>query len=963
MVDFTLDVGGTISGYVYGPDGMTPVSGVQIGAWHDGISDWHGPTWTEADGSYVLTVPAGQHKVLASPQVSGQTEFPNMWHGGASVRAKATLVPVTAPNNTPGANFVLGVDDASSNVSDPLVGPTPSGSGVLYVNEEADFLSVAMKLGEMEIIDFEALPDGSTLNSGDTVIGDEFSALGVTFEVTELPGNSLQTCTPPIAGSSNSLSPGACPNIGGDASQDDLVIRFDPPVVAAGFRIIDNGGGAGESVTFLDMSGRVINKVERLPNVWVGSISAEAPIAEIRIVEMANDGDDVNYDDIMFVQGPVALLSENFESAAGGWTFNMSNWIVGRDDGDYFLSGLGHHTATYLPGAGWDDYRLELSVKLIGPATHINVRSSEIGRYFVGFDMNGIGLSKQIRPDTFFPNLARANFPVAPDVWHKIAITVFDNRIMIAVDGVERINYTDQEPILSQGTIGLEPLHDENAHVLYDDITVIEATDTGVMAAPPAPAPAPMPVAPVSSEPRTATISGQVFDVDGVTPMEGVLMRAEGGGIFGWADSRHTGADGSFTLEVPPGQYRVVACTPCTGQLDYYEYWHENTGDPLSATFVSVDNQTPATGLVYTLDSIGDATGWPMIAAATSTYIQDWENGPQGWFGKHGPNDPVVLVDDPTAPSGSMVQQLTRRTGAGDYFSPLIPVTSGQTYCAGAWIKWLSGARPFVGFDGYDHGRRDGRYWLIGREGYGSSLGGNDTVTPVLADIDEWRWHEKQFTIGFGDSLIRLTNELSGETVKPGPDLAYFDDLSVRLGQCDGQPTSVRTRASVDERIVFTSDRDGNKEIYTMNLDGSGVSRNTDHGAADGSPSLSPDGKRIAFVSNRDDDYEIYVMSDDGSGQTRLTDSPSIDGSPSWSPDGSRIAFTSLRDGNWEIYVMNADGSDPLNLTDNPAVDLHPSWSPDGVSIAFSSDRDGSGEIYTMTPDGTDQTRLTNNVS
>ncbi len=84
---------------------------------------------------------------------------------------------------------------------------------------------------------------------------------------------------------------------------------------------------------------------------------------------------------------------------------------------------------------------------------------------------------------------------------------------------------------------------------------------------------------------------------------------------------------------------------------------------------------------------------------------------------------------------------------------------------------------------------------------------------------------------------------------------------------------------------------------------------------------------RIAFSSDRDGNYEIYVMNADGSGQTRLTDNEALEWFPTWSPDGRRIAFSSDRDGNWDIYVMNADGSGQTRLTDNEGWDLLPSWS------------------------------------
>ena len=160
--------------------------------------------------------------------------------------------------------------------------------------------------------------------------------------------------------------------------------------------------------------------------------------------------------------------------------------------------------------------------------------------------------------------------------------------------------------------------------------------------------------------------------------------------------------------------------------------------------------------------------------------------------------------------------------------------------------------------------------------------------------------------------------------------------------------------------IVFSSDRDGNYEIYLMNADGSGQARLTNNTAIDETPSFSPDGKQIVFTSDRDGNYEIYLMNADGSGQTRLTNSPKLDYAPSFSPDGKQIVFTSGRDGNYEIYVMNADGSTQTRLTNNTTFDEAPSFSPDGKQIALAVERSYSFEIYVMNADGTDVRNLTN---
>ncbi|MBK6587582.1 MAG: PD40 domain-containing protein [Acidobacteria bacterium] len=161
------------------------------------------------------------------------------------------------------------------------------------------------------------------------------------------------------------------------------------------------------------------------------------------------------------------------------------------------------------------------------------------------------------------------------------------------------------------------------------------------------------------------------------------------------------------------------------------------------------------------------------------------------------------------------------------------------------------------------------------------------------------------------------------------------------------------------QAIAFTSNRDGNSEVYIMNPDGTNQTRLTNNFADDTQPSLSSDGTRIAFMSTRDGNEEIYVMNADGSGQTRLTNGVFSDRYPAFSYDGTRIVFSSFRDGNQEIYVMNADGSGQTRLTDNVATDDQPTFSPDGSGIVFESWRDQNCELYLMNSTGGGLTRLT----
>src|SRR5215213_7476480 len=85
----------------------------------------------------------------------------------------------------------------------------------------------------------------------------------------------------------------------------------------------------------------------------------------------------------------------------------------------------------------------------------------------------------------------------------------------------------------------------------------------------------------------------------------------------------------------------------------------------------------------------------------------------------------------------------------------------------------------------------------------------------------------------------------------------------------DAQAKKVKPPASTPGPVIaFTSYRDGNAEIYSMNADGSNLRNLTNNQASDTEPEISPDGTKIAFVSTRDGGIlnpEIYVMNSDGS--------------------------------------------------------------------------------------------------
>ena len=106
-------------------------------------------------------------------------------------------------------------------------------------------------------------------------------------------------------------------------------------------------------------------------------------------------------------------------------------------------------------------------------------------------------------------------------------------------------------------------------------------------------------------------------------------------------------------------------------------------------------------------------------------------------------------------------------------------------------------------------------------------------------------------------------------------------------------------------------------KIWVTNSSGSLQVQITFGPGNDERPSFSPDGATIAFSTNRDGNYEIYKIPAAGSTATRLTNNPASDRNPSWAPDDSAIAFGSDRNAGLKIWAIAPDGANPTQLNGN----------------------------------------------
>ena len=146
--------------------------------------------------------------------------------------------------------------------------------------------------------------------------------------------------------------------------------------------------------------------------------------------------------------------------------------------------------------------------------------------------------------------------------------------------------------------------------------------------------------------------------------------------------------------------------------------------------------------------------------------------------------------------------------------------------------------------------------------------------------------------------------------------------------------------------IVFVSTRDGNRELYIMNSDGSQQTRLTYSPASEErAPSISPNGKLIAFTSNIDGDEDIWVMSVDGSAIRQVTNRPGRDFRATFHPNNKRVTFTSELTGDGEIFAVDLDGTNVQRLSDDKTVDTDSVFDPSGAFVAYSSGSDAAGNL------------------
>lgn len=234
--------------------------------------------------------------------------------------------------------------------------------------------------------------------------------------------------------------------------------------------------------------------------------------------------------------------------------------------------------------------------------------------------------------------------------------------------------------------------------------------------------------------------------------------------------------------------------------------------------------------------------------------------------------------------------------------------------------------------------------------------------------------------------ILYGTTYLGGKDCPPNPDFskgyvwAVYPEYDIVTADADGKNIKQLTttkgydaEATVSpngKKIVFTSERDGDLELYSMDANGKNVKRLTNEVGYDGGAFFSPDNKMIVYRASHPTDpklierdkeflrqhlvvpttFEIYTMNHDGSNKKQVTKLNAASFAPFFTPDGKRIIFctnyfaTDARKRNFDLAIVNLDGTGLERVTFNETFDGFPMFSPDGKKLVFASNRNAKAQ-------------------
>jgi Tol biopolymer transport system component len=234
-----------------------------------------------------------------------------------------------------------------------------------------------------------------------------------------------------------------------------------------------------------------------------------------------------------------------------------------------------------------------------------------------------------------------------------------------------------------------------------------------------------------------------------------------------------------------------------------------------------------------------------------------------------------------------------------------------------------------------------------------------------------------------GKDILYASTHLGSNDCPPAPETkgkylwAVYKDFDIFIADQKGTIKKQLTNSAgydaeatvspKGDKIVFTSDRSGDLELWTMNIDGTNQKQITFGLGYDGGAFFSPDGKRLVFRASRPTteaeikeykDYlaqhlvapttmELYTCNVDGSDLKQVTHLGKANWAPFFHPDGKKIIFSSNHHSkkgyDFQLFMINDDGTGLEQITNESMFNAFPMFSPDGKKLIYSSNRNNHG--------------------
>jgi len=198
----------------------------------------------------------------------------------------------------------------------------------------------------------------------------------------------------------------------------------------------------------------------------------------------------------------------------------------------------------------------------------------------------------------------------------------------------------------------------------------------------------------------------------------------------------------------------------------------------------------------------------------------------------------------------------------------------------------------------------------------------------------------------------------------------FIADKSGKISKPLTQSPGYDAEATVSpkgDKIVFTSTRSGDLELWTMNVDGSDLKQITHELGYDGGAFFSPDGTQLIFRASRPStpdqikeytdllkqglvmptQMELFICNVDGSNLRQLTRLGKANWAPFFHPSGQKVIFSSnhhsTKGYDFQLFMINVDGTGLEQITFQSVFNAFPMFSFDGKKIVFSSNRNNNG--------------------